>query len=353
MSRLSSLPDVRYRDIPHITRIDLRSSDDSSEPALDITLASGEVVSDVDHLIWGTGYQIGVYDWVNVLAREPTHSDVAALSEAGITLDGEQGWTVEGKLTQESLAQATTALESLWVRLTPPARYPTEDKAKSAHALVPTVSTSSPKPEPLDLLQPNRVPHLHSHMMSARNPTLAFGALIISATPFVLADLVSRYIRLVWEAEPSSGKGHILPSTFEERRKDEVVRFHELEKTRAELEAGTADALSGSETDDSRIKPKNVVTVNGTVLPALPPSGLLSFHVLRDQEFPLQCRFRDTFLQYKPWLRTVVGLRDEEWEEVEREGHRKSMYGEKRKWLQHKREQERLRSQAPKTNGSS
>jgi hypothetical protein len=310
-------------------------------------------VTDVDHLIWGTGYQIGVYDWVNVLAREPTHSDVAVLGEAGITLDGDKGWKIEGRLHQDALAQATAALESLWVRLTPPPTYPTEDKAKSSHALVPTVTTFSSSPEPLDLLQPKRVPHLHSHMMSARNPTLAFGALIISATPFVLADLVSRYIRLVWEGEPSTGEGHILPSTFEERRKDEVIRYHELEKTRADLEAGTADALSGSETDDSRIKPKNVTTVNGTVLPALPPSGLLSFHVLRDQEFPLQCRFRDTCLQYKPWLRNVIGLKDEEWEEVEREGHRKSMYGEKRKWLQHKRELERSHAAAQKTNGSS
>lgn len=297
------------------------------------------MVRDVDHLIWGTGYQVGIYDFVRVLARPPTETDLQKLAVAGVAADVDAE-----RLAAAPFHEAQAGLGDLYVRLTPPAKYPTVPATKEAgqveapaqatvvsslpSAAASTAATSSPGPE-LDAAYPRRVPHLHSHAVYARNPTLAFGALIVSVTPFVLGDLLSRYIRAVWEGTVS------LPGDFEGRRAAEVERFAVLKARKEELKAEHERQL------------REAAAAGGDA-PTSPPSNLLAFHVLGKNEFDFHLYLRGALLQRKPWLGQLSGLKDDEWT-PKRDEERQEMYREKKRWLI-RREEERKRRLAAKVS---
>lgn len=320
-----SLPDERILEKPFITRVDLREVPGQETPALDLTFANGERLEEVDHLIWGTGYQIGVYDWVHTLATAPSRSDVQKLQDAGLART-EAGWVLQDdRFATAPFDPDSLGLGHLWVDLTPPPRYPKASSDPSNDSARPTVASTSA--EPVDVTYPERVPHLHNNVVNARNPTLAFGALIISVTPFVLADLTSRYTRCLWE-------GLIpLPARVEERRRSESDRFVTLEaaKVARQNELARGDA-------------KDLVLLNaapGTpTIKSTPVSLAASFHCPGPAEYGWQLQLRDQVLEAKPWLRNVPGLTDADWDE-KRNDVRLSMYGEKRKWLERKENERR------------
>lgn len=306
-----SLPDDRILESPPITRVEVR--DDKS---IHLTLADGEVIHDVDHLIVGTGYQVGIYDWLNVLRRPAESDDVRALEESGVTWnEGRDGWDLDtGKL--QSHRGLYSLSSDLYVPLTPPSRHPTKEDPLSHDYLV------RGSKEPVDEAYPQRVPHLHNHILNARNPSLSFSALIVSFAPFVLADLVSRWIRCVWQGDVR------VPTNFGARREAEAERFSLLSQRRKDLE-------------DKKKQPP-AVSSGKAQLQSQPPSSLLAFHTLGTSEWPFQQSLHETLLKVKPWYADVVGLRVEEWTE-ERDAERMGMYDEKKRWLE-RREEERKRA---------
>lgn len=371
-----ALPDERIVDTPPIVRIDLRPVPNSSTPAMDLTLASGDILRDVDHLVWGTGYQVGCYDWLRVLARPTTETDVLKLAAAGLNLDeSTQSWQVdEARLSQVGFHETQAGLDDLYVRLTPPAKYPSVDEhdemaTTKRQEAVPTVlsslvaTPSTDEDNEFDRTYPNRVPHLHSHVLNARNPTLAFGALIISVTPFVLADLVSRYIRLVWQGDRS-----LSTTSFEERREMELQRWMTLKATKERLAKEAreeADRASSSQANGEDLpkeagqEPPCPIELNGSITheqiqrlsshKSLPPSGLLAYHIPGKDEFALQKHLRSAVLEKKPWLKGIWGLTDEEWTD-DREVQRLGMYNLKKEVLI-KKEEERKERVASSMNG--
>lgn len=315
-----SLPDERIHEKPYITRIDLRKVDGQAEPAIDVTFANGETLTDVDHLVWGTGYQVGIYDWVHVQARKHTQQDIERLANAGVTLSPE-GWVVDSdQLAHSGFDAEELGLSDLWADLTPPARYPTTQQ--------PTIKpqrrnlTALTAEQPVDTDWPNRVPHLHFHTVNARNPTLSFGALMVSFAPFVLADLVSHYVRSLWE-----GLQPLSSTSFDERRQDELNRVERLAVLKAEQEQTT---------------PRDLILLNSApgapTVKIFPLLANLTFHLLGKDEYNWHLELRRRILTAKPWLSGVSGLTDEDWDPA-RDVFRHSMYYEKRRRLEVKEQQ--------------
>lgn len=326
-----SLPDDRILESPYITRVELDGT------RLHLTLASGEVVTDVDDLIVGTGYQIGVYDWVHVLQREAGVGDVAELRACGVKRSQSGAWDLDVQRLRDSggLSALSSPPSTLYTPLTPPPRDISVSNAEdlARHPFLIRDSSS-----PLDSAYPRRVPHLHNHILNARNPTLAFSALIVSFAPFVLADLVSRYIRAVWEG------GVRLSGDVEERRRAEVERWALLRERKAELDQqkqkGEKAAVNGNVNGGGEVKAHANGHVPGITAPApLPPSSLLAYHVLGTSEWPFQQSLHATLLKIKPHYARIPGLTPEEWGE-DRDEYRRGMYNAKRRWLE-KREEER------------
>ncbi|PWN28699.1 FAD/NAD(P)-binding domain-containing protein [Jaminaea rosea] len=332
-SMFPCLEDERIREVPFITRVCVKRAEGDADVQLDLELATGERLEGVDHLILGTGYQPGVFDWVHTLARPATHQDVAALDAKGIALQPD-GWHIDAPRLAEaggvaSLAEEGDGLQSLWVPLTAPPSHPSDDS--SSH-----IEEKGPKPHPhtlsslsnesIDHAHPRRVPHLHSHCLLARNPTLSFNGLIASVVPFVLADLVSLYTRLVWESRPSPGSATtdsplLSRASFNKRRADELSRFSYLEDQKLHAPPPRPLHLLNA--------PRDAPTISSIPVAHLPKS----FHCLGGQvEYDLQVRLRANLLERKPWLGEVVGLSAQEWGE-EREVVRRGMYDVKRGWL--------------------
>ncbi|CAO1637211.1 unnamed protein product [Parajaminaea phylloscopi] len=323
-----SLPDERILETPYVTRIDLRSTTNGEEPALDLTLANGDVLTDVDHVIFGTGYQVGVYDWVHVQARQAGPADYDKLQAAGVAIE-DGHWKVDSdRLAREGFDPAALGLDDLWADLTPPQRLPQDHSGKAAE------SSARPSPTrtlhslttkmPADPEVSYRVPHLHFHVVNARNPTISFGALMVSFAPFVLADLLSHYVRTLWE-----GRQVLSDVSFDERRIDELQRMDKLAELRAQRDR---DATTHELVLLNRRPGSTSIQV-----PSLVPN--LAFHLLGKEEYLWHLELRQRILTAKPCLANVVGLRAQDWDPA-RDEDRQSMYGEKRKWLE-RREQAR------------
>ncbi|KAF9235089.1 FAD/NAD(P)-binding domain-containing protein [Melanogaster broomeanus] len=78
--------------------------------------------------------------------------------------------------------------------------------SRSTRQLTPLTSRS---------IQPSRIPSLYRQVLYAHNPTLAFTGALVSFIPFMMADLTSTWLALVWS-------GHIeIPSAIEDRLHDE------------------------------------------------------------------------------------------------------------------------------------
>ncbi|KIK97591.1 hypothetical protein PAXRUDRAFT_136001 [Paxillus rubicundulus Ve08.2h10] len=134
----------------------------------------------------------------------------------------------------------------------------------STRLLVPLTSRS---------IQPSRIPSLYRHVTYAHNPSLAFIGALVSFTPFVMADLTSTWLALVWS-------GHIeIPCTIEDRLADEQVRLKKLHQRR-------------SETDN--------------------PSDLVSFHSLGRYELPYAKDTRAEVVSAMPEMGDVLARWDDE-----------------------------------------
>lgn len=349
-SMFPALDDDRIMEKPFVAEVHVRTVEGRQDAVMDLVLATGEKMEDVDHLILGTGYQGGVFDWVHPLARPTTAQDVRELEQKGIRL-GHDGWTIDAESLESSEAggaQLADGLEDLWIDLTPPPSYPVEEGSKSAVASKATRNVAQLSGEDIDIAYPRRVPHLHSHILSARNPTLAIGSLIASVVPFVLADLVSRYTRLVWETALGSSTAQpplLSPTSFEERRCDELARHTFLIQRSESAPTPTPLRLLNA--------PPGAPTFSSVPVTSKPRP----FHNLGgDQEYIWQLRLRTALLERKPWLRGLVGLSDEDWD-AGRDDARKGMYGRKLEWLKEREEkrkkavEEQLRS-AGSVNGA-
>ncbi|KAF9220363.1 FAD/NAD(P)-binding domain-containing protein [Gyrodon lividus] len=135
---------------------------------------------------------------------------------------------------------------------------------RSARKLVPLTSRS---------IQPSRIPSLYRQVLYAYNPSLAFTGALVSFIPFMMADLTSTWLALVWS-------GHIeIPSAIEDRLDDERVRLKNLHQLR-------------SETDN--------------------PSDLVSFHFLGCYELPYAKDARADVVRAMPEMEDVLAKWDEE-----------------------------------------
>ncbi|CAO1637835.1 unnamed protein product [Sympodiomycopsis kandeliae] len=295
-----SLPDDRILEVPYITKIDVTGQ------RMDLTLADGSVIPDVDHLILGTGYQAGIYDWVHVLRIGASQEDLNQLAQCGLKrASHSSSWELDiPALKASGILQDS----SLWTPLTPPARHPTRSSSLQDYQFLLSTSTSD-----LDKKYPRRVPHLHSHVLNSHNPSLSFSSLTISFAPFVLSDLSSRYIRSVWQGDT------LLSNDLTTRRQAELQRWQLLSTRSKELALNTDKNASN-----------------------LPPSSLLAYHILGTSEWPFQQYLYRSLIEAKPWLKEVSGLRPEEWTE-ERDTVRRGMYNVKKEWLL-KREEMRKES---------
>ncbi|KIJ15824.1 hypothetical protein PAXINDRAFT_176351 [Paxillus involutus ATCC 200175] len=122
-------------------------------------------------------------------------------------------------------------------------------------------------------IQPSCIPSLYRQVTYAYNPSLAFIGALVSFTPFVMADLTSTWLALVW-----SGRIEI-PSTIEDRLVDEQMRLKNLHQLR-------------SETDN--------------------PSDLVSFHFLGRYELPYAKETRAEVVRGMPEMGDVLARWDDE-----------------------------------------
>lgn len=278
-----SLEDERIQDVAEIKEY----HDENGQ--LNVELINGEVLKGIDFVIFGTGYLLGDYPFVHLLNRTPNEKEI---EEFGLS----------------NTNSKTSQVESDdW---NPPT---SESNLYSS-----VISTSE---------FPNRIPDLYHQCLHSRNPTLSFVGLIISSTPFVSSDLISWFIRSIYDSTLS------LPSDPKFRSEYEKQRLELLEE-RKEKSKPLSESLKKEW--ESSIK-----NIKRAAAPKAVPFSL-HYHVLgggeENDETEYSKNLRDRLIETKEkkWLDEFL----DPWND-EREKDRMGMYGLKYQSLLKRRQNEK------------
>ncbi|UZJ55741.1 hypothetical protein CBS101457_005061 [Exobasidium rhododendri] len=192
-----SLPDPLIKDVPPIESIAV----DSGGGKVHVTLVNGSVISDVDRIIFASGYAVAKFPFVHLLSRQPTSEESKSVPHPS---EEPADWRTD----------CEGSLKSLWRLLSSPASPSTP-------------FNSSDNPE--------RVPGLYWQFLHARAATLATINLSPTRIPFWTSDVQAHCLRAIWDgsmtAFPRDLEGRL---AYETRRIEWLSSLRKKEKKKEE-----------------------------------------------------------------------------------------------------------------------
>ena len=299
-----SLPDRRIQDVALIRAYHI----DSAAHKVNVELEDGKILTGVDYVILGTGYNGYRYPFTHTLRHKLQAQESAEIMRRAEALLARKE-LVDSKAIGERTDISPSHIGKLVFGAECDEYWSSMDG--TSLATLPETSTSSADED--DRWTPTRVGGLHRQCLLARNPSLATIGLSVSYTPFVSTDTFSWYVRSIWDGSlttalpPPSGPNGGLAARVKDET-DRIVSIREKRKLTASLEKEIFDKWKKA--GSPHPPPERV------------PSGAVAYHVLGTDEAAFTKALRDQVVRVKPWLAATIS----DWAPDGHEAVRNGMY---------------------------